>query len=189
VFILCKAGDYTTPYIIGFQEDEPDLLTKSQEETLELISCEEGKNKIKVDEDTFTERYEKASALASKKFKDDLSKREKLTRIGKNKNREYVENALKYYMTEIEEEEQKKTLQRYIEIVHSVTTKHILKEFEYFRKNETTGKKLFKGVRELISKYNLEDRFEKKKELREELNEPTHVLCGMYLKGTYDEGN
>ncbi len=183
VYILCKAGDYTTPYIIGFQEEGPELLTKSQEEALEIISCEEEEDRAEIDEDTFTKRYEKASALASEKFKEDLSKREKLTQIKQNKNREYVESALRYYMTEIEEEEQKKTLQRYIEIVHSVTAKHILKEFEYFRKDDTTGKKLFKGVRELISKYNLEDRFERKKELREELDEPTHVLCGAYLKG------
>ena len=36
----------------------------------------------------------------------------------------------------------------------------------------------------LKAKYNLEEKYERKKEWRENLKEPPHILCGMYLKGS-----
>ncbi|MFW6172495.1 MAG: helicase-related protein [Elusimicrobiota bacterium] len=183
VFVLCKAGDYTTPYIIGFPKgEEPILMSKSQEEVLEIIACDEDEIVPRIEDDVFTRRYGKAVEIASKSFEDDIRKREKLTKVKKNVNREYVENRLNYYRNSVEDSEQKKAIKEYIETIHTVTAKQILKEMEEYRKKEITGERLFDGIKELITKYGLEERFERKKELKEKLNEPTHVLCGLYLK-------
>lgn len=183
VFVLCKAGNWNTPYIVGFPDGEdPIIMTKSQEEVLEIIACEEGEDVPNIDDDTFSKRYGIAVEIASKSFEDDLRKREKLTKLKKNMDREYALNNLVYYRNQVEDDEQQKAIRKNIDIIHSVNERQVLKKLKYYRKNNITGERLYNGLLELIGKFGLKERFKRKKKLKEQLNEPTHVLCGLYLK-------
>lgn len=46
------------------------------------------------------------------------------------------------------------------------------------------GKQVFFGIEAIIQKYNLEEIWKNKKEWQKTFDEPIHILCGMYLKGT-----
>ncbi|MFW6111044.1 MAG: helicase-related protein [Thermoproteota archaeon] len=184
VFVLCSAGDYATPYLVSFPEGEPEILTSDQEEILGHIESEEEEKPAEVSEEKFKHKYAKAASLARKQFKEEVKQRERFARIKKSKYRDYVERELRKFSDTIEDPEQRKAIARYREILHNINIDPVLGDFKKFAENNLKGEKLFKAARELIGKYNLEDKYEKKKEWKERLNQPPHVLCGMYLKGS-----
>jgi len=182
VFVLCRQGPYTTPYVISFEGESPELLDLSQEAILEAISCDEETETADIDSDKFSDRYSTATDLATDAFEEDLKEREKLTETRQSVHRDYVEQHLRELADRIDDEEQQRTIRNVREIVHAVNTPQVLKEFEDFRDNELEGEHLLRAVRETISKYNLEESVNRAQELRESLKEPAHILCGMYLK-------
>lgn len=187
VFVLCRQGEYTSPYIVGFPEDEePDTLPRSQEDIIQIISCDEEDEPVEVDADKFTDRYEKATDIASRTFEVDIKEREKLAETKESIDRDYVEEQLKALADQEEDEERQRTIRNVREIVHAVNAPPVLNEFKQFRNKEIEGENLLEAVRETISKYNLEESAERQKEWEEQLNEPPHILCGMYLKASND---
>jgi hypothetical protein len=83
----------------------------------------------------------------------------------------------------ISDEEQKKTINHYRTIIHNISIVPVLREFEKIEEKKLKGKEIFLATESLIQKYNLEEKWEKKKELMETFDEPVHILCNMYLKG------
>lgn len=125
-----------------------------------------------------------ASRLARSKFITEIKEREKLDKPSKSKARDYVEKWLRRFSEEIEDVEQKRTLSHFRSIIHGVNIPQVLNELRDLEKNKIKGERLFTAVEGLISKYNLEEKYKRKKEWRENITEPPHVLCGMYLKGS-----
>lgn len=183
VFVLLHQGDYTTPYIVGFKDGEPELISMSQEEILETISCEEEDQPVDVDAEAFSDRYSEATDVASEAFEDDIKERQKLSEARESVDRDYVEEKLAELAEETEDEEQQRSIRNVRELVHAVNTPQVLNEFGEFRDNGLEGEQLLRAVNETINKYGLEDKVEKKKEWEERLSEPPHILAGMYLKG------
>lgn len=184
VFVLCQVGEYVNPYLVSFEGGEPEIVLANQETVLDVIACEHDEEPADVDDDTFVTRYAQAAELASEQFEDDIKERKKLADVRESKYRDYVERELKALAEDIEDEEQVRSVRHLREIIHSVNIPQVLNEFKELEAKELTGDKLLKAVQETISKYNLEERFESQAEWIERLNEPTHVVAGMYLKGT-----
>jgi len=182
VFVLLHQGEYTTPYIVGFEGGEPEVASMSQEEVLETIACEEEDSPVDVGEENFSERYSEATENASEAFEEDIKERQKLSETRQSVNRDYVEGRLAELAEETEDEEQQRSIRNVRELVHAVNTPQVLNEFGEFRDNELEGEQL-RAVNETINKYGLEEQIERKKEWEERLDEPPHVLCGMYLIG------
>jgi hypothetical protein len=63
-----------------------------------------------------------------------------------------------------------------------VSADQILDEFGTLRDNGVTEDELIDAVVEIISRYNLEEKYEERQKWAEEQEEPPHVAAGMYLK-------
>jgi hypothetical protein len=97
--------------------------------------------------------------------------------------RDYVIDELSEIAEAVENREQQQTIAQYQDIVETVTADQILDEFGTLRDEEITGEELADAVREIITRYNLQEKYEERQEWAEEQDEPPHVVAGMYLKG------
>ncbi|MHA1278510.1 MAG: helicase-related protein [Candidatus Helarchaeota archaeon] len=184
VFVLCRTGDYTTPYLIEFFNDKGIITTSAQEAVLEVIKCKRDERAADVEINLFRQRYSESCEMAKSKFIDEIKEREKLDKPKSSKARDYVEKWLKIYSDEIQDMDQKRTISHFRSIINGVNIQQVLNELRDFEKNKIKGERLFIAVEELISKYNLEDKYKKTKEWKEQIEEPPHIICGMYLKSS-----
>lgn len=183
VFVLCRVGEYADPYIVSF-DDRPEIIMSNQEEILNIIECDEDDDPVSVDDDQFVDRYAKAADLASREFEQEIRERKKLSQIRESKYRDYVEEGLKELASEIDDEEQAKSVRHIREIIHHVNNPQVLNEFEEFEEKSLESEELLGAVQEMIGKYNLEETVEDEEDWLDKLDEPTHVVAGTYLKGT-----
>ncbi|HET7325235.1 MAG TPA: hypothetical protein VFJ06_12990, partial [Halococcus sp.] len=100
--------------------------------------------------------------------------------------REYVVEGLGEIAESVENPEQQRTLAQYQDIVETVSADQIISEFGNLRDEDVTGNELTEAVVEIISRYNLQERYEERQQWAEEQEEPPHVVAGMYLKGRRD---
>lgn len=182
IFLVCKAGDYATPYLVDFVDDKPQITTSAQETLIQLIKCDVDEKPAKVNEERFRERYSRACKCAQKLFEEEIKQRERLVKPRSSAARSYVEKELRKLSRQIEDPELTKTVNHYRDIVHDINIYQVLEEFKDLQENNVTGDNIFRAVEEIVMKYNLEDKFERKKVWREELREPPHIVCGLYLK-------
>jgi superfamily II DNA/RNA helicase len=184
VFVLYKSGDYLTPYLVEFDGDGGRVTTSAQEAIIEIIKCEREEKPARIARDLFRKRYSKACRMAREKFKREINERRKLGRIRKSKDRDYVEKGLKILAEQTEDPKQREIINLYRNIIHQVVEEPIISEFKDLRTRKIKDENLFEAVKEIISKYNLEEKYkERKRERKKVEEEPPHVLCGMYLKG------
>lgn len=183
VFVLCRTGDYTTPYLVEFHNGNGVITASAQETILEVIRCDRKEKPAHVRKELFRKRYGESSKIARSRFIKEIKEREKLDRPIRSKAREYVEKWLRKFSDEIQDTEQKRTISHFRSIIHGVNIQQVLSELRDLERNKIKGERLLTAVKELISKYNLEEKYKRKKEWRESIKEPPHVLCGMYLKG------
>lgn len=184
VFVLCRAGDYVTPYLIEFYGDSPKIMSSAQEIVLDKIRCDPEEKVADIPKDLFRERYSVASKIARDNFQEEIKKREKLVVPQSSKARSYVERELRKYAKRIEDPEQKRTIDHYKNIIHHISIPQVLDEFKDIEKQAIVEDQIFIAVESLIAKYNLEEKYERKQIMKEALKEPPHILCGMYLKGS-----
>jgi len=185
VFVLCKAGNYLTPYIINFKEEEdPKLETSIPEYILKQIKSEPEDKAANIDKNLFRTNYTLACKKAIEEFKKDLKERRKITQIKTSSARTYIERQLRVYSKEIQDKDLKNTVNYYWKIIHSTNIEPALNEFKKIEKERTKGIEVYRGVEAIIQKYNLEDKWKNKKEWQKTFDEPIHILCGMYLKGS-----
>jgi hypothetical protein len=187
VVIVYRQGDYTTPYLVTFpSEGGQDLATQEKDTIVETITCPVDEPVASVDAETFDSRYERAVQVARSEFGDDMGKRRQFqreARQGASIDRDYVIDELGEVASSVENTDQQQTLAQFQDIVETVSADQILDEFRDFRNEEITGEELVAAVREIISRYNLQEKYEERQEWAEEQDEPPHVVAGMYLKG------
>jgi len=188
VVIVYRQGEYTTPYLITFPtEGGQDLASQEKDTIVETIRCPVDEPVAAVDADTFDTRYEKAVQVARTEFGDDMGKRRQFQREagqGASIDREYVIDELGEIASSVENPDQQRTLAQYQDIVETVSADQILDEFGNLREEGVTGDGLVDAIIEIMSRYNLEERYEERQQWAEEQEEPPHVVAGMYLKGT-----
>ncbi len=184
VFVLCKAGNYLTPYLIDFIKDEPKILSSIPEYILNLIKSEPNEKALNMDKHLFRINYAKACKFAIKEFKKDLKERKRLIIPKRSTARTYVERQLRVYSEDISDDKLKNTINHYRTVIHSVNINQVLNEFKDIEENKLMRDKVFLAVEAIIQKYNLEEKWENKKEWQKTFDEPIHILCGMYLKGS-----
>jgi len=134
----------------------------------------------------FDTRYERAVQVARTEFGDDMGKRRQFhreARQGASIDRDYVVEELGGVASSVENTDQRQTLAQFQDIVETVSADQILDEFRDLRNEEVTGEELVTAVREIISRYNLQEKYEERQEWAQEQEEPPHVVAGMYLKG------
>lgn len=134
----------------------------------------------------FDSRYERAVQVARTEFGDDMGKRRQFqreARQGASIDRDYVVDELGEVASSVENTDQQRTLAQFQDIVETVSADQILDEFRDLRNEEVSGEELVAAVREVISRYNLQEKYEERQEWAEEQEEPPHVVAGMYLKG------
>ena len=187
IVIVYRQGDYTTPYLVTFpSEGGQDLASQEKDMIVETISCPVDEPVASVDAETFDKRYERAVQVARSEFGDDMGKRRQFqreAREGASIDREYVVDELGKVASAVENTDQQQTLAKFQDIVETVSADQILDEFRELRNGEVTGEELVSAVREIISRYNLQEKYEERREWAEEQEEPPHVVAGMYLKG------
>ncbi len=187
VVIVYRQGDYTTPYLVTFpSEGGQDLISQEKDTIVETITCPVDEPVASVDAETFDSRYERAVKVARTEFGDDMGKRRQFqqeARQGASVDRDYVIEELRDIASAVENTDQQRTLARYQDIVETVSADQILDEFGNLRDEEVTGDELVEAIVEIISRYNLEEKYEERQEWAEEQEEPPHVVAGMYLKG------
>ncbi|WP_178915473.1 helicase-related protein [Natronomonas gomsonensis] len=187
VVIVYRQGDYTTPYLVTFpSEGGQDLASQEKDTIVETISCPVDEPVVSVDAETFDSRYERAVQVARTEFGDDMGKRRQFqreARQGASIDRDYVVDELGEVASSVENTDQQRTLAQFQDIVETVSADQILDEFRDLRNEEITGEELVGAVREIISRYNLQEKYEERQEWAEEQEEPPHVVAGMYLKG------
>ena len=183
IFILCRTGDYTTPYLVEFVEEKGVITTSAQEAIIEVIKCEREERPVDVKIDVFRSRYGEASELAKSRFIEEIKEREKLDKPRRSKARDYVEKGLRKFSEEVQDIKLKGSINHFRSVIHGVNIQQVLKELRDIESKKLEGEHLFTAIKELVSKYNLEEKDERKREWRERLKEPPHVLCGMYLVG------
>lgn len=187
VVIIYRQGEYTTPYLVTFpQEGGHSLESDQKDPVIETVACPIDEPVASVDAEEFNKRYERAVQEARANFSGEMNDRKQFERDarGARVDREYVVDELGFIADEVDNPEQRKTLMRYQDIVESVTAEQIINEFGTLRDEEISGEQLVNAVVELISRYNLEEKFEERQQWAEEQEEPPHVVAGMYLKGT-----
>ena len=186
VVIIYRQGDYTTPYLITFpSEGGQDLDSQEKDTIVETITCPVDESVASVDAETFDSRYERAVLLARTEFGDDMGKRRQFqreAREGASIDRDYVIDELGEVASSVQNTDQQRTLAQFQDIVETTAADQILDEFRDLRNDEVTGEELVTAVREIISRYNLQEKYEERQEA-EEQEEPPHVVAGMYLKG------
>jgi superfamily II DNA or RNA helicase len=191
VVIVYRQGDYTTPYLVTFpSEGGQDLATQEKDTIVETITCPIDEPVASVDAETFDSRYERAVQVARTEFGDDMGKRRQFqreAREGASIDRDYVVDELGKVASSVENTDQQQTLAQFQDIVETVSADQILDEFRDLRNEEVTSEELVAAVREIISRYNLQEKYEERQEWAEEQEEPPHVVAGMYLKGQNKE--
>jgi hypothetical protein len=187
VLIVYRQGDYTTPYLVTFPSGGGrDLETGEKDVAVETVSCPVDEPVASVDSETFNERYEAAVQVARSEFESEMGERykfQKAARRRESKDRDYVMDELGSMAEDIENPDQQQTLRRYQDIIEAVSIDRVLDEFRNLRQEEVTGDELVEAVVEIISRYNLEEKYEDRKEWAEGQDQPPHVVAGMYLKG------
>lgn len=187
VFVLCKAGEYLRPYIISFEKATHQIQADKPEIILNTIKCEKEEKALNIDRDLFRNNYNDACEKAIFEFKRDLKERKKLIKGPKSgklkRDQRYAERQLRVLTENTEDEDQRRTINHYRVLVHNTTIKPALKELGRIADKELEGEQVFLATESIIQKYSLEEKWEKKKELRKSFDEPVHILCGMYLKG------
>jgi hypothetical protein len=187
VVIVYRQGDYTTPYLVTFpSEGGLDLATQKKDTIVETMTCPVDELVASVGAETFDRRYERAVHVARSEFGDDMGKRRQFqreARQGASIDREYVVDELGEVASSVENTDQQQTLAQFQDIVETVSADQILDEFGDLRNEEITGEELVAAVREIISRYNLQESYEERQEWAQEQEEPPHVVAGMYLKG------
>jgi len=187
VVIVYRQGDYTTPYLVTFpSEGGQDLATQEKDTIVETITCPVDEPVAPVEAETFDSRYERAVQVARTEFGEDMGKRQQFqreARQGASIDRDYVIDELGEVASSVENTDQQQTLAQFQDIVETVSADQILDEFRDLRNEEVTGEELVAAVREIISRYNLQEKYEERQEWAEEQEEPPHVVAGMYLKG------
>lgn len=144
--------------------------------------CESDEKPAQVSKEEFRKRYSQACKQAQRAFEEEIKQRERLVKPRRSVARSYVERELRKLSQEIEDPELVKTINHYREIVHDINIDQVLAEFKDLQDNKVRGESIFRAVEGLVIKYNLEEKFKRKEEWREEFREPPHILCGMYLK-------
>jgi len=186
VVIVYRQGDYTTPYLVTFpSEGGQDLASQEKDTIVETITCSVNEPVASVDAETFDSRYERAVQVARTEFGDDMGKRRQFqreARQGASIDRDYVVDELGEVASSVENIDQQQTLAQFQDIVETVSADQILDEFKDLRNEEVTGEELVTAVREIISRYNLQEKYEERQEWAQEQEEPPHVVAGMYLK-------
>jgi len=187
VVIVYRQGDYTTPYLVTFPSDGgQDLASQEKDSIVETISCPVDEPVASVDAETFDRRYERAENVARTEFGDDMGKRRQFqreARQGASIDRDYVVDELGEVASSVENTDQQQTLAQFQDIVETVSADQILDEFRDLRNEEVSGEELVAAVREIISRYNMKEKYEERQEWAEEQEEPPHVVAGMYLQG------
>jgi hypothetical protein len=187
VVIVYRQGDYTTPYLVTFPSGGgQDLASQEKDTVIETVTCPIDEPVASVDAETFDSRYERAVQVARTEFGDDMGKRRQFqreARQGASIDREYVVDELGEVAASVDNTDQQRTLAQFQDIVETVSADQILTEFRNLRNDETEGEELVAAVREIISRYNLQEKYEERQEWAEEQEEPPHVVAGMYLKG------
>lgn len=188
VIIVYRRGDYTTPYLVTFTGEGSQKLASQENDTIvETISCSVDEPVAAVDAETFDKRYEKAVQVARIEFGNNMGKRlqfQEEARQGASVDREYVIDELGEVATTVENTDQQRTLSQYQDIVEIASADQILNEFSNLRSDEVTDDELVEAVVEIISRYNLKEKYEERQQWTEEQTEPPHVVAGMYLKGS-----
>ncbi len=186
IVIVYRQGDYTTPYLVTFpSEGGQDLASQEKDTIVETITCSVDEPVASVDAETFDSRYERAVQVARTEFGDDMGKRRQFqreARQGASIDREYVVDELGEVASSVENTDQQLTLALFQDIVETVSADQILDEFRDLRNEEVTDEELVTAVREIISRYNLQEKYEERQEWAQEQEEPPHVVAGMYLK-------
>jgi hypothetical protein len=188
VVIVYRQGEYTTPYLVTFPAGSGKTLQSQEKDTVvETITCPVDEPVANVDAELFDERYEEAVQVARTEFNEDMGERHRFQREaqqGASVDRDYVIDELGEVADSVENPDQQRTLTRYQDIIETVSADQILDEFGTLRDEEVTGDELVEAVVEIMSRYNLEERYEERQEWAEQQEEPPHVVAGMYLKGS-----
>lgn len=187
VFILCRQGDYTEPYLIEFDaESDTTQITDRKEAVAEAVKARPDTPVADVDRDTYTERFAKAYEIAVDLFADNMRERmqfEKDARGRESQDREYVLEQLQSLFEAVDNDEQRRAIEEYQNYIQTVTADRILDDFAGLRRESTEGEALLNAVREIISRYNLQKKYEERKSWQEKQKEPPHAVAGMYLVG------
>lgn len=120
IFVLCKAGNYLTPYLIDFIKEEPKILSSIPEYILNLIKSEPNEKALNMDKHLSRINYAKACKFAIKEFKKDLKERKKLIIPKRSTARTYMERQLRVYSEDISDDKLKNTINHYRTVIHSV---------------------------------------------------------------------
>ena len=187
VVIVYRQGDYTTPYLVTFPgEGGQDLASQEKDTIVETITCPVDEPVASVNAEAFDNRYERAVKVARAEFGENMGKRQQFqreARQGASIDRDYVVDEIGAVAESVDNTDQEQTLAQFQDIVETVSADQILNEFRDLRNEEVTGEELVGAVREIISRYNLQEKYEERQEWAEEQEEPPHVVAGMYLKG------
>lgn len=186
VVIVYRQGEYTNPYLVTFPDEGGQSLASQEKDVIvDTIECPIDEPVANVDAETFDERYEKAVSIARTEFAESMGERRKFQREaqrGASVDRDYVVDELGKIANSVDNPDQQKTMAKFQDIVETVSADQILNEFNNLRESETTGDELVDAVIEIISRYNLKERYEERQEWAKEQDEPPHVVAGMYLK-------
>lgn len=188
VMILYRQGDYVTPYLIEFDDEgATETVTDRREDVIDSVACEQETPIATVDRESFVSRFAQAYDIAQKQFAYDMGQRQQFEQVARRResqDRDYVLEGLESVFESIDNVEQRRTIERYQEIIQTVTADRILDDFSDLRREKISGQELVDAVVEIISRYNLEDKYAKREEWREQQDEPPHVAAGMYLVGS-----
>jgi len=189
IVIVYRQGEYTTPYLVTFPPDGgQDLASQEKDAIVETITCPVDEPVASVDPEIFDERYERAVQVARTEFGDDMGKRRQFQREAGDRasvDRDYVIDQLGEVADSVDNTDQRRTLAQYQDIVETVSADQILGEFNTLREQDVTGDKLVEAVVEIISRYNLQEKYKQRQQWAEEQEEPPHVVAGMYLKSEH----
>jgi superfamily II DNA or RNA helicase len=187
IVIVYRQGDYTTPYLVTFpDEGGQDLGSQEKDRIVEIITCPVEEPVASVSAEVFNDRYERAVQVARAEFGENMGKRQQFqreARQGASIDRDYVVDEIGSVAGSVDNTDQQQTLAQFQDIVETVSADQILDEFRDLRNEEVMGEELVAAIREIISRYNLQKKYEERQEWAEEQEEPPHVVAGMYLKG------
>jgi superfamily II DNA or RNA helicase len=188
VVIIYRQGEYTTPYLVTFPKDSGKTLQSQEKDTVvETITCPVDEPVAYIDAERFDERYEEAVQVARTEFNEDMGERHRFqreARQGASVDRDYVIEELGSVADSVDNPDQRRTLTQYQDIIETVSADQILDEFGTLRDEEVTEDELVEAVVEIMSRYNLKERYEERQQWAEKQDEPPHVVAGMYLKSS-----
>lgn len=187
VVIVYRQGEYTVPYLVAFlAEGGQSLESEESDAIVQTIACPVDEPVATIDADTFNQRYEQAVEVACREFNEDMGERFRFQRAARERDsvdRDYVIEELENLVQTYDNPNQQRTISRYQDVIETASADQILKEFSRLRGDEVMGDELVEAVVEIISRYNLEERYEERQKWAEEQEEPPHTVAGMYLKG------